>query len=96
MWACKNYDGDVQSDILARVRSPRGWGVDCQFSLAGREVGWEVEALVCTSFWEKLLQWSSRTGGCLLIAGSAVDTCTRASLVSGEEGPSVMFGLGYC
>lgn len=54
VWACKNYDGDVQSDILAQGTLPMGiedggW----RFFLAGREGGLGVGALVCTSFWEE-------------------------------------------
>lgn len=33
VWACKNYDGDVQSDILAQGALPGPWGRGC--------AGWE-------------------------------------------------------
>ena len=63
VWACKNYDGDVQSDILAQGTLSAGMGVDRRFSLAGREGGPGVGALVCTPFWEETapvgqLDWS--------------------------------------
>ena len=84
VWACKNYDGDVQSDILAQGTLPvgmedGGW----RFFLAGREGGPGVGGRwFAHPFGRKLLQWSSRTGACLLITGSAVDTWTRGFLVS--------------
>lgn len=34
VWACKNYDGDVQSDLLAQgdVKDSNFWGVGCMMS----------------------------------------------------------------
>lgn len=82
VWACKNYDGDVQSDILAQGTRPAGMGWTVVFPLLGERVGRESGRWFAHPFGRKLLQWSSWTGACLLITGSAVDTWTRRSLVS--------------
>lgn len=41
VWACKNYDGDVQSDILAQGEAVGGGGVG-QVGVVWGGMGWAV------------------------------------------------------